>query len=116
MRPLLLQTLHSLLVDDSHAPLFAAYAPTYELLRFTLYDQLLLEFRTIEFSELMAKNRATARYFHGLFYLMRHAEEDIARTLFHFHQEVACVEGDPVSLLVERGQRRLQALLAATAT
>lgn len=126
-RPPLLHRLHRLLSDSaafaaspttseaiqpSLASLLVTYAPTYELLRHAIYDCFLGDLKTVEFAQLMVKNRATARYFNGLYYLMRNAEEDIARTLFSFYQEIALIEGDPVSLLMEKGQQRLQALTA----
>jgi hypothetical protein len=133
VRPPLLQRLHHLLSDSaagaagvasqqtqqtqqtqqpSLESLLVTYAPTYELLRHAIYDCFLGDLKTVEFAQLMVKNRATARYFNGLYYLMRNAEEDIARTLFSFYQEIALIEGDPVSLLMEKGQQRLQALTA----
>lgn len=111
VRPPLLQSLHTLLVAP--AARYKAYAPTYELLRHAIYDTLLEDLKELEFSRLLAKHRGHSRYFNGLYFLMRNAEEEVARLLFAVCQEMATVEGDPVSRLVDQGRRRLQALTAA---
>lgn len=111
VRPPLLQSLHTLLVAPA-AP-YKAYAPTYELLRHAIYDTLLEDLKELEFARLLAKHRGHSRYFGGLYFLMRNAEEDVARMLFAVCQEMAAVEGDPVSRLVDQGRQRLQLLAAA---
>ncbi len=115
VRPPLLETLHTLLAttapDAPPLPFrLKAYAPTYELLRHAIYETLLEDLKELEFAQMLAKSRGTSRYFNGLYYLMRNAEEEIARTLFFFCQDVAAIEGDPVSRFVEQGRLRLRSL------